>query len=277
MIVIRKFFTYIGGVATLALAFGAATGGLSSGIGDLLSESQAEASQTKNGNGEIVIKYTAPDVDLDTATEDDLKLLEEVGWIVDEDGTLTIERTLDEFELDHDHDSDSHQVMDTSSLSVNDSQTTLNEDGTFNVAADTDEVEVQFGGHQAVTAEKDVAGNYTAVFEVDLSETLFAMDDMSDVEGDFTTQGTLSPVPPHGTRYSPGQMVHCNRFNGPQTDDVHYAHSHWRAYYNFVLSDCDYGVGQGYCSIISGNDKCNRPTRAECSLDIGHSRLYHRH
>ena len=39
----------------------------------------------------------------------------------------------------------------------------------------------------------------------------------------------------------------CMDYNGPNTDCVKYNKTHWKRYRNFVGSDCDYAMGQGYC------------------------------
>ncbi|WP_026576731.1 hypothetical protein [Bacillus sp. UNC438CL73TsuS30] len=92
----------------------------------------------------------------------------------------------------------------------------------------------------------------------------------------------------HGTSYSRGQTVHCNRFNGYLGDGVYYdKFDHpYLASRNFVQSDCDvalfwytyclsdYGeASKRYCSNYRDTNK------GRCSVlsRVGHSRKYHKH
>lgn len=79
-------------------------------------------------------------------------------------------------------------------------------------------------------------------------------------------------VPPHGTKvYYVGDMVHCNRFNGSNTDHKHYSNKSIAGIRNFWRSDCNLAVGYGYCTLV--NDNCNTTTtyhRGWCS-QFGHN------
>lgn len=96
----------------------------------------------------------------------------------------------------------------------------------------------------------------------------------------------------YGDKYVPGDWVHCNRFNGQLTDDVHY---NWRsgsaaevaaAGRNFYASDCHIALVQAGSGCTSkGSCQCNTSKRAAyCSgftkdADSGRncSYSYHKH
>lgn len=90
------------------------------------------------------------------------------------------------------------------------------------------------------------------------------------------TYGIYNP-PAHGTKiYKNGDPVHCNRFNGPNSDGRHL--DKWKAqtYINYYGSDCFYGVNSGICTYT--NDKCNTSLvfhRGWCSFQQGWSVYYH--
>lgn len=67
----------------------------------------------------------------------------------------------------------------------------------------------------------------------------------------------------YGDTYLPGDWVHCNRFNGPNSDCVHY---NWRsgdpvqaakAFKNFAGSDCDAALTTGSGCTSIGSCQCN--------------------
>lgn len=81
---------------------------------------------------------------------------------------------------------------------------------------------------------------------------------------------------PYGDKYYPGDWVHCNRFNGPFSDGVHYAKTNPKAYTNFISSDCDIALANS--TVCWGWDYCNQSgPAAGCSIEIGHSTKYHKH
>jgi uncharacterized protein YxeA len=101
---------------------------------------------------------------------------------------------------------------------------------------------------------------------------------------DTENVGTVS----HGTSYTRGQTVHCNRFNGYLGDGKYYdKFDHpYLSTRNFVQSDCDvalfwyvyclkdYGAAsERYCSNYTDSNK------GRCSVlsRVGHSRKYHKH
>lgn len=106
-----------------------------------------------------------------------------------------------------------------------------------------------------------------AIFTVNIGELFDNMDKM---------QFKMSSNKGYGDKYYPGDWVHCNRFNGPNSDDVHYRKTNPKAWINFVGSDCDLALARS--TVCWGHSYCNQSgPAAGCSLKIGHSTRYHRH
>lgn len=83
--------------------------------------------------------------------------------------------------------------------------------------------------------------------------------------------GKANELKGYGDRYRPGDWVHCNRFNGPLTDDIHYDKKTNLnlALRNFYGSDCEASV-KNFGPCVSFMHKfCNQPasgrTAAACS------------
>lgn len=120
---------------------------------------------------------------------------------------------------------------------------------------------------------------------INLSELL---DDDQDYNlADDPSKSVISPfvisygvfsAPPHGSKvYKNGDAVHCNRFNGPNSDGRHLGKLHPQTYINYYKSDCYYGVNSGICTYT--NDKCNTSLyhhRGWCSSKQGWSVNYHK-
>lgn len=108
---------------------------------------------------------------------------------------------------------------------------------------------------------------------VDTTESL-----NSEVSFRSASPGIYSPVPAHGSKvYRTGDKVHCNRFNGPRSDNKHYSKKSARAYINFIGSDCAVAVSKGLCKALS--DHCNTSItyhRGWCSAQLGRSINYHK-
>lgn len=108
---------------------------------------------------------------------------------------------------------------------------------------------------------------------VDTTESL-----NSEVSFRSASPGIYSPVPAHGSKvYRTGDKVHCNRFNGPRSDNKHYSKKSPRAYINFIGSDCAVAVSKGLCKPVS--DHCNTSItyhRGWCSAQLGRSINYHK-
>lgn len=110
-------------------------------------------------------------------------------------------------------------------------------------------------------------GEKTATFDINANQIIDNMD-----KGTHTVTQEAG----YGKKYKKGEWVHCNRFNGPQSDNVHYAKSNPKAMVNFAGSDCDKFLlrstkcyGHSYCNI--------KAKAAACSSIIGHSTKYHHH
>jgi hypothetical protein len=79
-------------------------------------------------------------------------------------------------------------------------------------------------------------------------------------------------------KYKKGDFVHCNRFNGPSSDDVHYPKTNWKALRNFAHSDCDDAFAIRCLKDYNSETWCNGSGgAAACSGKLGHSKKYHRH
>ncbi|CEF19962.1 Uncharacterized protein SXYL_02592 [Staphylococcus xylosus] len=110
-------------------------------------------------------------------------------------------------------------------------------------------------------------GEKTATFDINANQIIDNMD-----KGTHTVTQEAG----YGKKYKKGEWVHCNRINGPQSDNVHYAKSNPKAMVNFAGSDCDKALlrstkcyGHSYCNI--------KAKAAACSSIIGHSTKYHHH
>ncbi|WP_353097320.1 hypothetical protein [Tissierella praeacuta] len=127
------------------------------------------------------------------------------------------------------------------------------------------------------------------VIEEDIFELLDHMDEQEEeMYKEMASMSVDFESPGHGTPYKVGDQVHCNRFNGPRTDDVHYskAKDPAKTLRNFEYSDCATCLGSGI-SFCRKSDKCNQlgpGSRAACSTftiysDTGKAcpKTYHRH
>lgn len=95
------------------------------------------------------------------------------------------------------------------------------------------------------------------------------------------TRSTRTPftILPDATSSEPMDPERCLDYNGTNTDGNNYPRSDWRAWRNFVGSDCDIALGQGYCWSEYITKKSCWETHGEriCSKLIGHSTSYHTH
>ncbi len=69
----------------------------------------------------------------------------------------------------------------------------------------------------------------------------------------------------------------CMDYNGPFSDGGNYPKSHWRAYTNFIGSDCDIALLYGYCYLDHYVGGCEENHGQLCSSLIGHNPDYHVH
>ncbi|MBM6614974.1 hypothetical protein JTF06_08725 [Desemzia sp. RIT804] len=200
---------------------------------------KVNAAESDLHNQEEII-YLAPDLDLSIATEEEIKILEEIGWNLEaEIPYLVVEK----------------------------------------------ETETS-----AESSDKHLETNQGEVLLViDLGELFDKMPE-SELNAETSEEFTIIPYhnmpyqpiyspPAHGTKvYKFGDKVHCNRFNGPKSDNKHYSKFQPKALINFNGSDCDTAVRKGYCKLL--NDHCNSSStyhRGWCSEKIGHNVNYHKH
>lgn len=128
------------------------------------------------------------------------------------------------------------------------------------------------------------------VFKASSGELLAVMDEKEDR---FLSTNNSAPYRKgYGDKYYPGDWVHCNRFNGSSTDDVHYdwrngsADEKAKAVKNFYGSDCHIALTQAGSKCTSiGSCNCNTSKRAAyCSgftkekwTDKNCDYTYHKH
>ncbi len=203
------------------------------------------------GKAFIKLKY---ELDTEKAfTHSEMDELQSLGWTVEEDQIFRLSKVQE------------------AEIEVNGIQTPVN-DGLFEVEGSPDTIDIRTpAGTYSVSRNSE--GEYILVHEEDFYEMMDSMDrvHLSDEHGE------ISPLS-YGKKYSPGEWVHCNRFNGPLSDDVHYdkAKNPFKAVRNFTGSDCDMALLR-WLKCYS-HDHCNiEGPAAACSTHIGHSALYHRH
>lgn len=200
---------------------------------------------------EMSIRYEAPDMDLSIATDEQRKQLEEIGWNLDTDIPFLISEQENE---------------DQSNNQIHENHNEHNVDAVENNPEDILTVNLSevFDNHdsQEFADEEDIVNNEPS----DSTVSLYAI-----------TYGIFK-APAHGTKiYKNGNMVHCNRFNGPKSDGRHLAKTHPQTYINYYKSDCYYGVAKGICKYTG--DKCNTSLvyhRGWCSYKQGWSVNYHK-
>lgn len=61
----------------------------------------------------------------------------------------------------------------------------------------------------------------------------------------------------NGQHVSVGTHVHCNRFNGVNSDHRYWKHSDARSWVDFYKSDCYYHALAYNCSMLGKNVKCD--------------------
>nr|WP_000473130.1 hypothetical protein [Bacillus cereus] len=251
--------------------------------------------------GEITLKYTAPDVDLSTVTPEQKETLEKIGWKV-ENGILVQYRSIPEEvkkaidlgylepleEVNHQkhnapttfsnhEDHTGHEEIEEV-LIVNGEKVEI-KDGRFDVKGNPDTLEVQIDKDTKQTVQKSEDGKYHLVLEQNLSEVIEKMDNHEGHDNmTHADQSLLNPFSDvtygYGDTYRNGDWVHCNRFNGPLSDNRHLRKTNPQAIINFYMSDCDLGALR-YCL---NHANCNQKYRAAyCSWKLGHSEKYHKH
>lgn len=106
------------------------------------------------------------------------------------------------------------------------------------------------------------------IFTVSSGELLTVMDEK---EAKYRSDNNMTPMN-YGKKYKTGDWVHCNRFNGPFTDHVHYnyrtgsAAEKAKAAKNGYFSDCYSSLFFRLAGCTSlGSCVCNNPTPGYCS------------
>jgi len=196
---------------------------------------KANAAESDVHNQEEII-YLAPELDLSIATEEEIKILEDIGWNLEaEIPYLIVEKEIET----NDKHLETNQAEEPSVIDLGELFDQMNES---EINPETSE-ELTFMPYHNMS--------YKPIY---------------------------SP-PAHGTKvYKTGDKVHCNRFNGPKSDNKHYSKTKPKALINFNGSDCDIAVRKGYCKLL--NDNCNTSStyhRGWCSEKIAHNINYHKH
>ncbi|WP_026701717.1 hypothetical protein [Salibacterium aidingense] len=218
--------------------------------------------------GELILKYTAEDMDWDSATKKQKRILKEQGWEL-ENGvpvlTRSVSEHLEKAEQEYGMKIENYDQNngDQGTLQVNGEEKTIH-NGTFDVESNDETIEVKIGEEEK-EVKKQENGSYEVIVKKSASQMFENMDSKHE-----DMIGTLA----YGETYSDGDWVHCNRFNGPQSNDKHLRKTNPQAYINFVLSDCDMGA---LFNCITHNTCNQEEMAAYCSLQIGHETLYHKH
>lgn len=125
------------------------------------------------------------------------------------------------------------------------------------------------------------------LIEENLFELLELMDEKENKYLNISPASRDFNPPPYGTKYEIGDHVHCNRFNGPHSDQIHYSKTKnpVKTMINFNGSDC--GVSTEQVTFCRKSDNCNQigsGSRAACSTfmvykDSGKNcpKTYHSH
>ncbi len=208
------------------------------------------AEEPQKNIGKVVVNLVA-EFDPSTIDESAKNLLTAQGWILKGNTISKVENAVG------------------GDIKVNGNSTKIDINGNFEVNSDKNEIEVYYEESKS-TLKKNSDGEFVLVVNRDLSEIIESM-------GPTSTRGYYD-------KYKTGQTVHCNRFNGPGSDDIHYPKSHVKAYTNFYRSDC-YHASLKIASVklkclddYGPNPWCNGTGgAAACSKAIGHSRKYHKH
>lgn len=109
--------------------------------------------------------------------------------------------------------------------------------------------------------------NPEIVFSDDAVNVLKTMQEKADEYNKNVELFNRVETKPYGSKYYEGDDVHCNRFNGPQSDSVHY---NWRdifqldkALKNFRGSDCQVALSAGSnCPSMGEEPFCNSQYKA---------------
>src|SRR5699024_1699374 len=131
----------------------------------------AKTDESKSEKGKIIIKYTAPETDWDSATSKEKETLKEIGWEL-EDGVLVQYRSVSEEidqavkdgflpsedEMERNTEFEEHD-NDDNTLIVDGEKTEIN-DGRFEVEGEPEKIEVESDENSKETIKKDENGEY---------------------------------------------------------------------------------------------------------------------
>jgi hypothetical protein len=234
------------------------------------------AENTKNGSAEVMMMLVSEEGQF---TETQKQELKQAGWNVEGD-TIFLTRTL------------ANQT-----LIVDGKEVQTDGNGEFEVDENSDEITVKLPGGEDYNIFKNDEGKFKFTEVADWNSFNEEMDfAQSQTPNDTTatnsttgeeynseemnlnqSQYLVTPLT-YGKKYKKGDWVHCNRWNGPHTDDYHYPKTNWKALRNFVGSDCDRALAARCLKDYTSNTWCNGSGGpAACSGKIGHSKRYHKH
>lgn len=221
-------------------------------------------------NGKAYVTFTS-DFNTSTLNKDAKIALKKSGWKINKDGLFITFPMKGE-------------------LIINGEVVVLDDNGTFYVPNNPEFIEVEYNDKK-IKVNKNESNEYIFNSVLDFETIWDQMDEQHDVNHIETNEEssemlTIQSVSTKGyyDKYSEGDWVHCNRFNGPGSDGVHYPKTHWKAYVNFVGSDCQLAVtfnkyyGKLCALDYTSNKWCNGyGGPAACSGVIGHKKTYHKH
>lgn len=265
-------------------------------ISSLFNAETVDASKYEPMNkGKITIKYTAKDTNFDKATKSQLKILKKIGW-KKVDGQWVMYRDAEKFiqkaikdkmmptyeqaqeiekkvSLMSKNDEDNHKHVENT-VKVNGKEVEI-KDGTFKVEGGPEVIDVFFDEKNQSSVKKNANGEYNLVITQDVGEMIDEMENHEHAEAHSDSHHHMAvQALSYGKYYKKGDWVHCNRFNGPWSNNQHLPKTNPQAIINFALSDCDYGATR-YCR---NHANCNQKYRAAyCSYKLGHSTKYHKH
>ncbi|RAS76665.1 hypothetical protein [Priestia endophytica] len=220
---------------------------------------KASAEETpKKGSAEIMLISVEEEGEFTDSQKDEI---EESGWNVQGNTIFLVRKLANE------------------TIIVNDQEVQTDDNGKFEVDENLSQIKVKLPQGNETTVSKDANGEFKFTEAVDWNSFNEQMDfvesqESQDNQQDSDTFTTMA----YGKKYVKGDWVHCNRFNGPSSDGYHYPKTNWRAYRNFVGSDCDWALAIRCVKDYTSNTWCNGSGgAAACSGKIGHSKKYHKH
>jgi hypothetical protein len=143
---------------------------------------------------------------------------------------------------------------------------------------------------KSLVGQEEVSKKVNGGDEIIITENICVNDVIKKMDNPTITESTIDGEVQIGQRDkelpNKGDVVTCNRFNGPNGDGKYYSDRFsYQALKNFYMSDCDRALAKSaacladylpdaskrYCSLYSPSHY------GKCSSIIGHSTRYHRH